>query len=110
MNSPALVTAILVACAFQSQVLAADSGKQVYEKTCIVCHGDDGTGAMPGVHDITGKNGPLAQTDAILRKHVMEGFQSPGSPMGMPPKGGNPELTDQQLRDVLKYLRRTFLP
>ncbi len=110
MNRRAFVIVTLVAGAFQSPVLAADPGKAVYEQTCIVCHGEDGKGAMPGVRDITGKNGPLTQTDTVLVKRMMEGFQSPGSPMAMPPKGGNPELTDKQVRAVLQYLRHTFRP
>jgi len=28
----------------------------------------------------------------------------------MPPKGGDPSLTDPQIRDVLAYLRREFAP
>lgn len=110
MNGRAFVIGTLAAGAFQSPVLAADPGKAVFEQTCIVCHGEDGKGAMPGVTDITGKDGPLSQDDATLVKRMTAGFQSPGSPMAMPPKGGNPELTENQVREVLEYLRRTFRP
>lgn len=104
------VLILVAASVLHSSVFAADLGKGVYEKTCIVCHGEDGKGAMPGVPDITGKNGPLTQTDTVLMKRMTEGFQSPGSPMAMPPRGGNPELTDKQIHEVLEYLRRTFRP
>lgn len=101
---------LLAAGAPQTSALAADPGKAVYERTCIVCHGEDGKGAMPGVTDITGKDGPLSQNESTLVKRMTEGFQSPGSPMAMPPKGGNSELTDKQILEVLDYLRRTFHP
>jgi Rieske Fe-S protein len=35
-------------------------------------------------------------------------YRAPGSPMGMPPKGGNPSLTDADLKAVLDYIKETF--
>jgi len=88
---------------------AADPpGKAVYEGTCIACHGPDGKGVLPGVPDFTTANSPLAQPDALLQKHITEGFQKPDSPMAMPPKGGNPSLTEAQIAEALAYIRKTF--
>lgn len=101
---------MVLTVAAQTQVLAADPGKDIYIKTCLVCHGEDGKGVMPGVPDITGKDGPLSQANETLLKRMTEGFQSPGSPMAMPPKGGNPAITEKQMQEVLKYLQRTFRP
>jgi len=87
---------------------APQRGKIVYESGCVSCHGIDGEGAMPGVPDLTVRDGPLSKTDAVLLKNLRAGLQSPGSTMAMPPKGGNPALTDVDLRDVLIYLRSRF--
>ena len=84
-------------------------GAAVFNGTCIACHGSDGTGSLPGVPDLTGKAGLLSQDDAVLLKRMAEGFQSPGSPMAMPPRGGDPALSDADLKTVLKYMRREFL-
>lgn len=84
------------------------SGKKIYQRTCIACHGTDGTGALPGVPDLTKKAGRLSQPDATLIKNMTQGFQSPGSPMAMPPKGGNPNLTNADIKAVLGYLRKTY--
>ena len=81
------------------------SGEQVYNQTCIACHGADGGGAIPGVPDFKER---LSKSDEILFQHVIEGFQSPGSPMAMPPRGGNPNLSDQGIREVLSYIRNNF--
>jgi cytochrome c5 len=84
------------------------SGKEIYSQTCIACHGATGTGGMPGVPDFTAADGPLSKTDDILIQHIVEGFKSPGSPMAMPAKGGNPNLSETDVREVLGYLRESF--
>ena len=84
------------------------SGKEIYNQTCVACHGVDGAGRMPGVTDFTAQDGPLSKSDDILLQHVTEGFQSPGSPMAMPAKGGNPSLSEADVRAVLDYLRESF--
>lgn len=85
-----------------------DRGAAVFNGTCIACHGSDGSGSFPGVPDLTEKTGPLSQDDAVLLKRMADGFQVPGSPMGMPPRGGDPALTDADLEAVLKYMREEF--
>jgi len=81
------------------------SGQEIYSTTCIACHGADGKGAFPGVPDFKER---LSQSDDILIQHITEGFQTPGSPMAMPARGGNPDYTDQDLRETLSYIRQNF--
>ncbi|WP_018079099.1 c-type cytochrome [Thiobacillus denitrificans] len=91
-------------------IAAGDPGRgaMVFNGTCIACHGSDGFGSLPGVPDLTGRTGLLSQDDAVLLKRMTEGFQSPGSPMAMPPRGGDPALTDADLKAVLRYMRKEF--
>jgi len=84
------------------------SGKAIYEQSCITCHGDDGAGGMPGVPDMTEKGGSLDKPGVVLVRNIMDGFQSPGSIMAMPPKGGNPELVEEQVWSVISYMRQAF--
>jgi cytochrome c5 len=91
-----------------ASAFAAPDGAKIYEGTCIVCHGPEGRGALPGVPDFTAQKKRLANSEATLLKRVRNGYQSPGSPMAMPPKGGNSTLTDDDLKAVIKYMRRTF--
>jgi len=81
-------------------------GKAIYNQTCIACHGGDGKGTLPGAPDFTNPKGPLAQSDDVLIGHITDGFQSPGSPMAMPAKGGNSDLTAADVKAVLAYLRK----
>ncbi len=81
-------------------------GAAVYSQTCIACHGADGKGTIPGIPDFTSANGRLTKTDDILLTNMITGYQSEGALMAMPPKGGNPDFTDQDMADVLSYLRQ----
>lgn len=81
------------------------SGQQIFSNTCVACHGADGKGALPNVPDLAER---LTKTDATLITNVTKGFQSPGSPMMMPARGGNPDLSDEDIKAVVKYIRDKF--
>ncbi|VAW51440.1 hypothetical protein MNBD_GAMMA06-896 [hydrothermal vent metagenome] len=95
-----------------THIVAATSkgatGKETYKKTCVACHSANGKGAFPGTPDFTDSSGALSKSDDTLINHITNGFQSSGSPMAMPPKGGNPNLSETDIEAVLKYIRETF--
>ena len=88
--------------------VASMSGEEIYNQTCIACHGANGKGMVPGAPDFTKPDGPLAQSDEVLFKHITDGFMSIGSPMAIHPKGGNSSLTESDIRAVLQHMRKTF--
>ncbi len=100
--------ALLAQGAMAAETGDAAKGKAVYDGTCVFCHGQNGKGEIPGTPDFTKASGPLSQDDSVLIQHITEGFESPGAAMPMPAKGGNPELTDADIRNVLAYLRAQF--
>jgi len=87
-----------------SELADAAEGKALYEATCIACHGPKVQGAIPGVPDLA-KGGRLTKPDAELAANILDGFQSKGSPMAMPPKGGNPNLTAADAKALVVYMR-----
>ncbi len=91
-----------------STTINANTGEKIYQQTCIACHGADGKGALPGAPNFADKSGPFSKPDSELLRNIIQGYQGPGSPMAMPPKGGNPGLTRQDLRQVLVYMRKEF--
>jgi|GEM_PF-685113 len=111
-----LALGILLVMGFSAQALAdcgynagdAKAGDAIYHQTCVACHGEDGRGAVPGAPDFTKKGGPLSKPHALLTKHIKNGFQEPGAPLAMPPEGGNPDLTDQDIKNVHAYLHAKF--
>lgn len=104
-------TIILLLITVASSLVASGSfaagpdGATLYKQTCVVCHGKNGQGAIPGVPDLTRKSGPLAKSDAELAASILNGFQTKGSPMAMPAKGGNPKLTPEDAAALVAYLR-----
>lgn len=82
------------------------SGQEIYSGTCIVCHGANGKGALPGVPKLSDR---LSQSsDDVLLHRIMNGYQSPGSNMPMPARGGNPGLTDDDVKKVLSFMKSNF--
>ena len=57
---------------------------------------------------LTAKDGPPTKADDALLKSITEGFQSGGSPLTLPDKGGNPALTEADIKAMLGYLRAEF--
>jgi len=88
-------------------------GMKIYEANCAACHGNDGTGAFAGIPNLTRIAGFRRGADSDLElfrhiKHVKEGLKTPGNPIAMPANGGNPDLTLQDIKEVLKYMREKF--
>ncbi len=84
------------------------NGAKIYSETCIACHGANGEGTVPGAPNFTRVDGRLSKKTAVLIDHITNGFQTPGVDLAMPPLGGNQDLTEQDVEDVLAYLRATF--
>ena len=87
---------------------AVEMGKKVYSQTCVACHGANGKGMISGVSDFTKADGPLSKSDEALIASIRDGLVTPGKPLSMPAKGGNPSLTDEDIQAVLEYLKTTF--
>ncbi len=84
------------------------AGANIYQQTCVACHGADGKGALSGVADFTAPDGPLRKSDQALFQSIKNGFKSPGSSLAMPVKGGNPNLSDVDILAVIAHLRTKF--
>ncbi len=72
-------------------------GKKVYQTTCALCHAASIAGA-PKPGDMAAWEPRLAQGYATLYDHALNGIR------GMPPKGGNPGLSDADLANAVGYM------
>jgi cytochrome c5 len=72
-------------------------GKQVYQTTCALCHAAGMAGA-PKVGDMAAWGPRVAQGYATLYNHAITGIR------GMPPKGGNPSLSEADIANAVGYM------
>jgi len=81
-------------------------GLTVYQQACATCH----KGGLAGA-PIVGQSAPwrarLEQGMAVLVEHAVKGYQ--GSAGYMPPKGGQIQLTDQEVAAAVHYMVKISL-
>jgi len=76
---------------------AAETGEQVFKSVCFACH-------QTGVLDAPKAGDPAAWKERVkqgldtLVRHARDGFGK------MPPKGGNPNLSDADLRAAIRFM------
>jgi len=104
----AFLEAGIGALAASPAAAAMSVGRDLYGQTCVACHGADGKGALPGIVSFRAADGPLQKSDAVLTRSVLDGVRSAGSPLVMPPKGGNPTLTEADAKLLIEFLRAEF--
>lgn len=87
----------------------AANGKALFSTTCAGCHGPNGEGVQGLGKPFAGSEFLQGTSDSDLLAFIKKG-RSPGDPanttgVDMPPKGGNPALSDDELRDIIAFLR-----
>ncbi len=92
-----------------SQDARVARGKALFLASCAACHGQDARG-IPGIgKDLVGGEFARTATDGAFFEVVAKGraVDDPGNTTGlpMPPRGGNPNLTDDDIRAIIAYLR-----
>ncbi len=85
------------------------AGEQAFLASCSSCHGADARG-LPGVgKDLVASEFTTEISDDELLTFIKNGRPTgdPANTTGidMPPKGGNPAITDQQILDIIAFLR-----
>jgi len=85
------------------------AGKEKFAATCSACHGPTGEGISGLGKDMTTSEFIAGKTDDELVQFVKVG-RDPSDPLnttgvGMPAKGGNPALNDQDLYNIVAYIR-----
>ena len=80
---------------------AALPGDQVYAQVCKTCH-DAGLAGAPKFGDKAAWTSVIAQGEKTVVGHAINGFQ--GKRGVMPPKGGNPDLSDDEVRAAVVHM------
>ena len=90
----------LLVLSWGSTVGAAD-GESVYKLNCMACHGEGVAGA-PRLGEVEAWKERLPKGIDAMVTIVIEGVQ--GYSGAMPPRGGNPGLSDEQIREAVQYI------
>ena len=77
------------------------SGEQVYAQVCKTCH-ETGLAGAPKFGDKAAWSARIAQGETTMVQHAIAGFQ--GKAGMMPAKGGNADLTDDEIRRAVAYM------
>jgi mono/diheme cytochrome c family protein len=87
----------------------AVAGQAAFASTCVACHGPEAKGLPNLGKDLTISEFVKTQTNDQLLAFLRVGrpASDPQNTVGidMPPKGGNPSFTDQDLANIVAYLR-----
>jgi mono/diheme cytochrome c family protein len=77
---------------------AINAGKVLYNQSCAVCHGADGTGVLPSAPDLT-----TSEWQEELRSNSVKAFCITAEGQGSMP-GWKETLTTEQMWEVLTYI------
>jgi c(7)-type cytochrome triheme protein len=91
-----VLLSVLVLCSIGT--VLAQQGKAVYEKSCALCHGAGVAGA-PKFGNSADWAPRIARGAAALYTSATN-----GTPKGMPPRGGNAELKDADVKAAVDYM------
>ena len=76
-------------------------GKEIFGQLCHTCH-ETGAGGAPKISDKAAWAPRVAEGLDTLVKHAIEGYT--GKSGMMPAKGGNPALTDDQVKATVTWM------
>jgi disulfide bond formation protein DsbB len=89
--------------------VSVEAGQKVFAATCAACHGPDAKGLPDLGKDLTTSTFAKGLSDDELVTFIEKGRDTtdPANTTGvaMPPKGGNPALTDDDIKSVVEYVR-----
>lgn len=96
------------------RLVDATHGRKLFLGTCMSCHGVRGEG-LPGQGKSLIANEFIGQLDDVKLLDFLKVGRQPWDPLNttrvqMPPRGGNPMLSDDDLRDVVAYVRTLQAP
>jgi len=86
-----------VAQAQPTQQAEPQTGEEVYNSVCMACHAT-GVSNAPKLGDQAAWQERYAKGQETLMNSVINGFNA------MPPRGGNPDLSDEELQRAIDYM------
>jgi disulfide bond formation protein DsbB len=93
-------------------VSLVEQGERNFSIFCTACHGPDAEGIQGLGPSLLASDFVNAQTDDELLAFVIEGravdHRDNATGIAMPPRGGYPNLSDEQITSIIAFLRTTI--
>lgn len=102
------MTRLLIALAAAAPPALAQVGEEVWKGTCQACHAEPLSGA-PLIGSKAAWAPRLAKGRPALYRSALEGHTGPKG-TEMPARGGNPSLTDAQVKAAVDYMVNAVTP
>jgi cytochrome c5 len=84
------------------------TGEQVFHQVCYACHAPPGAAGAPVIGNHEMWDSRVAEGLQTLEQHALHGFQ--GQKGIMPPKGGRPDLPDDEIVAAVHYMVSQVAP
>ncbi len=88
----------------------AETGADIFQARCFVCHGRNGEGDGPSavglgvkLPNFTDPNWQVSVTDPQIISAIKEGGKAVGLSTAMPP---NPDLSGDKIEQLVRYIRK----
>jgi len=113
---PTATSAAISATTVPAPVAKGDAtqGKASFVMTCAACHGPEGKGVKNLGKDMTVSTFIAGKSDDELLAFIKTGrpVDDPLNTTGvlMPPKGGNPAMKDEELLNIIAFIRTINKP
>lgn len=99
----------LLAEKYSLDLVAVKRGRTEYLKTCTACHGPGGEAKPKLGKDLRTSKFIAEKSDSQMAMFLKVGRNTwdpeNTTNVAMPPKGGNPMITDQDLADIVQFIR-----
>jgi disulfide bond formation protein DsbB len=87
----------------------AANGAKIFATACVACHGPEAKGVTGLGKDLTTSEWTPQQSDEQLTEFIKRGRDASDplntTGVAMPPKGGNPAMSDQEIADIVAFMR-----
>lgn len=87
----------------------ASNGGKIFSTACVACHGPEGKGVQGLGKDLTTSEWVAQQSDEQLVEFIKKGRDATDAlnttGVAMPPKGGNPAMSEQEVADIVAFVR-----
>ena len=109
MNPRHLIFLVLLLAACGGEKAPHEQAQANYQRACALCHAADGSGVGNLGNSLIDNEFVRSKSNAELVAFLKAG-RAPSDPdnksgMPMPPRGGDPRLTDDDLAEIVTFMR-----